>query len=151
MTVPEIVSLTLLAGTVGYAAYGAWRGCIRQLGSVAAFLFGFLGARVFAPTVASALQLPQFLCYVVVFALVFMLVIMLARVLHLTVKMLLMGPVDRLLGALIGAAKWLLLTSLLINLFLMCVPESTAFSASFPQWVMRFAPRLFGLAQTYIN
>lgn len=151
MTTPEIVSVILIAGTVGYAIYGAWRGCIRQLGSVAAFLFGFMGTRIFAPTVAAALQLPLMLCYAVVFALIFLVVIMLARVLHLTVKMLLMGPVDRLLGAIIGAAKWLLMTSLLINLFLMCAPGSAAFSAPLSQWVVKFAPRLFGLAQTYIN
>lgn len=151
MTTPEIVSVTLMVGTIGFAAYGAWRGCIRQLGSVAAFLFGFLGARLFAPKVAAALALPQMVCYLAVFALIFLIVIMLARILHLTVKMLLMGPVNSLLGAVIGAAKWVLLTSLLINLFLMCVPDSTAFCAPVSQWVARFAPRLFGLAQTYIN
>lgn len=151
MTTPETISLVLIAGTVGFAVYGAWRGCIRQIGSVAAFLFGFLGARIFAPAIALKLQLPQLLCYVVVFALVFIVVMLLARALHLTVKFLLMGPVDRLLGAIIGAAKWLLLTSLLINLFLMCVPDSTLFATPVAQWVAKFATRIFGLAQTCLN
>lgn len=151
MTTPEIVNLTLIVGTVGFAAYGAWKGCIRQLGSVAAFLIGFFGSKIFAPTIADRLQLPLMACYAVVFALCFVLVMMIAKVLHLTVKMLLLGPVDRMLGALIGAAKWLLLTSLLIQVFIMCAPETTAFSAPFSTWVGSFAGRLFGLAQSYIN
>lgn len=151
MSTPEIVNLTLIGGTIAFAAYGAWKGFIPQLGSVAAFLLGFLGAKLFAPGVATQLELPLMLCYVIMFAIIFVLTTMLCKVLHLTIKMLLLGPVDRLLGAVIGAAKWLLLTSLLINLFLLCSPESTAFSAPFPQWVGGFAMRLFGLAQSYIS
>ena len=151
MSTPEIINLTLIGGTVAYAAYGAWKGFIPQLGSVAAFLLGFLGARLFGPPVAAQLELPLMLCYVVLFAIVFILTTMLTRVLHLTVKMLLLGPVDRLLGAIIGAAKWLLLTSLLINLFLLCAPDTTAFSAPFAQWVRGFAMRLFGLAQNCLS
>ncbi|MCM1310929.1 MAG: CvpA family protein [Bacteroides sp.] len=147
MATPEIVNLTLICGTVAFAAYGAWKGFIPQLGSVAAFLLGFLGSKLIAPSIASQLEIPVMLCYIVMFAIIFILTIMLCKVLHLTVKMLLLGPVDRLLGAIIGAAKWLLLTSLLINLFLLCAPSTSAFSASFAQWVTKFAMRLFGLAQ----
>lgn len=145
MSTPEIVNLTLITGTVAYAAYGAWKGIIPQLGSVAAFLFGFLGAKLFAPAIAAQLEIPVILCYIVLFAIIFILTVMLCKVLHLTVKMLLLGPVDRLLGAIIGAAKWLLLTSLLINLFLLCAPSSTAFSSPFAQWIAGFATHLFGL------
>lgn len=151
MSTPEIVNLTLIGGTVAYATYGAWKGFIPQLGSVAAFLLGFLGARLFGPQVAAQLELPLMLCYVVLFAIVFIATTIVTKVLHLTVKMLLLGPVDRLLGAIIGAAKWLLLTSLLINLFIMCVPDTTAFSAPFARWVTGFATRLFGLAQNCLS
>lgn len=151
MATPEIVNLTLMVGTVAYAVYGAWKGFIPQLGSVAAFLLGFLGAKLFAPVVAAQLELPLLLCYAVLFAIIFVLTMMLCKILHLTVKMLLLGPVDRLLGATVGAAKWLLLTSLLINLFLLCAPESTAFTAPFSQWTAKFAIRLFGFAQNYIS
>lgn len=150
MSTPEIVNLVLIIGTVAYAGYGAWKGFIPQLGSVAAFLLGFLGAKLLGPGIAAQLELPQMLCYVVMFAIVFILTIMLCKVLHLTVKMLLLGPVDRLLGAITGAAKWLLLTSLLINLFIMCAPDTSAFSTPYAQWVTKFAMRLFGLAQNYI-
>lgn len=151
MATSEIVNLILIGGTILFAIYGAWKGFIPQLGSVAAFLIGFLGAKMIAPGFAAHLSLPLMLCYVIAFAILFVLVMMLTKILHLTVKMLLLGPVDRLLGAIIGAAKWLLLTSLLINLFLLCVPDSTACSAPFAQWVTKFAMRLFGLAQTCLT
>lgn len=151
MTTSAWVGVILIVGTVAYAIYGGWRGAIRQIGSVAAFLIGFLAAQLFGAKTAAALALPPFACYCVIFALAFVLVMVLARVLHLTVKMLLLGAFDRMLGAIIGAAKWLLLTSLLINLFLMCGVPAEPFSARFSQWVTAFMPRLFGLAQTYIS
>lgn len=150
MTPPTIIALTLIAGTIAFAAYGTWRGAIRQIGSIAAFLFAYLGAQLFGHNLAATLSLPPFLSYCIIFTLIFILVMVLTRILRLTVKMILLGTLDRMLGAIIGAAKWLLLTSLLINLFIMCgVPDRT-FASPVAQWVTQFLPRLFGLAQTYI-
>ncbi len=151
MTTPAIVSTVILAGTAVCAAWGMWRGAICQLGSVAAFLFGFLGARLFGTEVARLSGLPQVLCYIIVFALIFVVVMMLARVLKLTVRMLLLGAADRLCGALIGAAKWLLATSIALNLFILCDPHTTALSARPTQWTVELLPRLFGLAQDYLQ
>lgn len=146
MTNAQIIGWVLIFGTIAYAAYGAWRGAVRQAASVLAFLIGFLGARLFAPSLASGLQLPSFFCFALVYALFFTGVMILARVLRLTVKMLLLGPLDRIAGAIVGAIKWLLLTSLLINLLILCAPDTTLFSAPVSRWVADFAPRLFGLA-----
>lgn len=150
MNAITIVNVILIGGLVIMAVYGAWRGCIRQIGSVAGFLLGFLAARLFAPTVTQTFEWPGFLSYALVFSAVFVAVEILARVLRLTVKMLLLGPIDRLLGLLVGAAKWLLFASLLINLIWVC-----GFS---PEWLQtpvaakvgRFAPKLFGLASNYL-
>ncbi len=150
MTAAAWVGVSLIVATVAFAAYGAWRGAIRQIGSVAAFLFGFLAAQLFGANVAAALALPVFACYCIVFAFIFALVVVLARVLRLTVKMLLLGPFDRMLGAVIGAAKWVLLTSLLLNLFIMCGVPAEYFAARFTRWVIEFLPRIFGLAQNYM-
>ncbi|MDE6513716.1 MAG: CvpA family protein [Muribaculaceae bacterium] len=146
MTNAQIISWVLIFGTVAYAAYGAWRGAVRQAASVLAFLIGFLGARLFAPSIAYQLHLPSFFCFALVYALFFTGVMILARVLRMTVRMLLLGPLDRMAGAIIGAIKWLLLTSLLINLLILCAPDSGLFAAPFSRWVANFAPRLFGLA-----
>lgn len=151
MTTQGIINWVLLLGTLGYAIYGGWRGAISQAASVVAFLIGFLGARLFAPSVAEQLQLPPFACFAIVYVLCFLGVKLIAKALHLSVKLLLLGWLNRLLGAVIGAIKWLLLTSLVINLLLMCAPDSTLFTARFSQWTAAFAPRLFGLAMNYIN
>lgn len=131
--------------------YGAWRGGIRQLGSVAAFLLGFLAAKIFAPQVTGLFQWPSAVSYALVFSAVFVVVTILARVLKLTVKMLLLGPIDRLLGLLIGAAKWLLFASLTLNLLWLLGIESSTLHTPVCQWVGRFAETLFGFAQTYIQ
>lgn len=146
MTTAQIISWMLILGTVAYAAYGAWRGAVRQAASVLAFLIGFLGARLFAPPLASALQLPSFFCFALVYALFFIGVMILARVLRLTIKLLLLGALDRILGAIIGAIKWLLATSIILNLLILCAPDTTLLLAPFTRWVSGFAPRLFGLA-----
>lgn len=146
MTTPQIISWVLVLGTVAYAIYGGWRGAISQAASVLAFLIGFFGARIFAPMVAAQLALPPFLCFAIIYAIIYLCIILLAKALRLSVKMLLLGWLDRIIGAVIGAFKWLLLTSVLINLFLLCVPESVLFTAPFSRWVGEFAPRLFGLA-----
>lgn len=151
MTTAHIINWVLILGTVGYAIYGAWRGAIAQAASVLAFLVGFLGARLFAPGLASQLQLPQFACFAIVYFLCFLVVKLIAKALHLTIKALLLEWLNRLLGAIIGAIKWLLLTSLIINLLIMCAPETTLFSAPFSQWVAAFAQHLFGLAINLYN
>ena len=148
MSAPQIVSWVLIVGTVACAIYGGWRGAISQAASVLAFLLGFFGARLFAPTVAAHLALPSILCFAVVYAIIYLCVILVARALRLTVRMLLLGWLDRIIGSIIGDFKWLLVTSLLINVLLLCAPDCAYFSAPYSQWVCGFARRLFGLALT---
>lgn len=151
MTTAQIIGWILILGTVGNAVYGGWRGAISQAATVLSFLIGFLGAKLFAPTLAQHLELPIFACYAIVYILFFLAVKLITKVLHLTVKVLLLEWLNRLLGAIIGAIAWLLITSLIINLLIMCAPETTLFSAPFSQWTAAFAPRLFGLALTLYN
>ncbi len=151
MNFSVIVSIVLILGTIGFAIYGGYRGAIRQVGSVAAFLLGFLGAKLFSPGITRLFEWPQMLSYVIVFVAVYAFVLFLARIMHLTVKMLLLGPLDRLFGALIGAAKWMLFASLLINLIWACGFFPDCFQTPTAHWIGRFAPRIFGFAQGYLN
>ncbi len=151
MTTAQIIGWVLILGTAGNAVYGGWRGAISQAATVLSFLIGLVGAQLFGPALAAKLQLPSFPCYAIVYILCFLVVKLITRVLHLTVKVLLLQWLNRLLGAIIGAITWLLVTSLIINLLIMCAPETTLFSAPFSQWTAAFAPRLFGLALTLYN
>lgn len=145
------MSVILIAGTIAMAIYGAYRGAIRQVGSVAAFLLGFLAAKLFSGRITELFEWPQMLSYVLVFVAVYIFVIFLARIMRLTVKVLLLGPLDRLFGLLIGAAKWMLFASLLINLIWACGFYPESFQTATAQWIARFAPKIFGFARDYLN
>ena len=151
MNFTVIMTVILIAGTVAMAIYGAYRGAIRQVGSVAAFLLGFLAAKLFSPGITRLFEWPQMLSYALVFVAVYISVIFLARILKLTIKMLLLGPLDRLFGFLIGAAKWMLFASLVINLIWACGFSPECFQTPTAHWIGRFAPKIFGLAQAYLN
>lgn len=145
MDAPTVVNLLLLGGTLGMGIYGAYLGGIRQMGSVAAFLLAYLGAKLFAGQLTQMLDWPSYLSYLIVFCTIFIVVIILARVLKLTVKMLMLGPIDRLLGLIIGCIKWLLGASLFINLLWLCGAHPVWLDGTIPQWVGQFVTRLFGI------
>lgn len=151
MNAPTVVNVILIGGTIAMAIYGAYRGAIRQVGSIAAFLLAFLASRLFAGKVTGLFEWPPMISYVLVFATVFICVTILARILRLTVKMLLLGPIDRFFGLLIGAAKWMLLISLLLNLIWACGSHPACLEIPAAQWIGRFAPKLFGLAANYLS
>lgn len=143
MTAAQVVSIILIGGTVAMAIYGGYRGAIRQIGTVAAFLFGFLASKLFAGRLTALFEWHPMISYVLIFTTVFISVMILARILRLTVKMLLLGPVDRLFGLLIGAAEWMLFASLIINLIWALDFHPDCFSTPTAQWIGRFAPKLF--------
>ena len=143
MTVTQIVSIILIGGTIAMAIYGGYRGAIRQIGTVAAFLLGFLASKLFAGQLTAIFEWHPMISYALIFTAVFITVMILARILRFTVKMLLLGPVDRLLGLLIGAAEWMLFASLVINLIWALDFHPDCFSSPTAQWIGRFAPKLF--------
>ncbi len=145
MNAATVMTVILVGGTIAMAIYGAYRGAIRQVGSVAAFLLGFLAAKLFSGRITALFEWPQMLSYVLVFVATFIAVIFFARILRFTVKMMLLGPIDRLLGLLIGAAKWMLFASLFVNLVWACGFYPDCLNIPAAQWIGRFAPKLFGL------
>ena len=145
MTHAQVAELVLICGTIGFGLYGGWRGAIRQLSSVAAFLVAFLAARLFGPQLAAKASIPGFLSYALIFAAFFVGVCVLAKVLRLTVKLLLLGPVDRMLGLLIGALKWIALSSLILNTLEICGMQGDWMQTPIAERFMAFMPWLFGL------
>ncbi len=141
-----VLNVVLIGGTLAMGIYGAYRGGIHQIGSVAAFLLAFFVARVVGGSVAEAVKCPSMVCYAVIFATVFVATTVATRILRLTVKLLLMGPIDRLLGMLIGAAKWVLICSFVLNLAIFAGLHGAALSTPFAKWVVAFLPHLFGIA-----
>lgn len=144
MNSANICDIILIVGAVGFGVYGAWRGVLHQLGSVLAFLLGFLGARMFGSQMAAALNLNAVLSYIIVFMIVYIGVTVIFKVLRFTAKMLLMGPLDRFCGLLVGALKWFLFASIVLNLLYMIEPSWPIFHSKLTAWTIRFVPWLLG-------
>ena len=106
MSAQQIADIVILGGAVAFGVYGMWRGAIRQLGSVAAFLCAFLMARLFGLDMADWLGgVNPMIGYTLVFALVFIGISLIASVLKFTANLLMLGAVDRLAAAYVDPAE----------------------------------------------
>lgn len=153
MTLFDILTLIIVAG-------GAWmgrrQGLVRQVGSVAGFLLGFILCRVFAQPLAGHFTQPgddvqtRLLTTVMTYAVLFMGswvgLRMCSGMLRGLVRTLHIGPVDRVLGAVFKALEWLLLFSLALNLWIMVMPDSRLRTShqGMQQAIVDFAPALLG-------
>lgn len=147
-----IIAITIIAGAIVFAIYGYGAGIIHQVGSLAAFIVGLIGARLLGPAMSMMLNgADEFICAAVIFLVLFTAVMIIVRMLKLTVKMVFLGPVDSLLGAPMGVLKWLLLTSMLLNLFLLKNPETKALDSPVTLWTLKFLPMAVGETQAYYD
>lgn len=148
MSVTDIVILAICALA---AAWGCWRGFIRQLGSFVAILLGIVACQLFGPKVAASLGWQLWITDVVLFLIVYIAVILLSRLIHSASKALLLGPVNRAAGALLGIVKALILASIVLNVWLAFEPKSDIRRGVVTPTVCRIAPKLFGYVAGYIN
>lgn len=144
MSAADITNLILIIGAVGFAAWGTYRGAIRQIGWIAAFLCAFFAAKLFGAGLAEALSISLTVSYIILFIFTFIVITLVFRVLKFTAHLLLMGPIDRAAGLLIGLFKWVFFASLALNILYLCNPRWPIFGASMAVRAMRFAPWLFG-------
>ncbi|MDE5912720.1 MAG: CvpA family protein [Muribaculaceae bacterium] len=151
MTPQNITDIIMIIGAVGFACWGAWRGAIRQIGWLAAFLCSFFVAKICGPGLASALGISLIISYIALFVMAFIVVSLIFRLLRFTVHLLLMGPLDRAAGLVAGIFKWLLFASLLLNILFMCNPRWPIFGSVLASRAMHLVPWLFGVARGYIG
>ncbi|MDE7388360.1 MAG: CvpA family protein [Muribaculaceae bacterium] len=144
MSAADVTNIVLIIGAVGFGAWGIYRGLIRQIGWIAAFLCAFFAAKLFGPGLASAISIGLTLSYILLFIFTFIVITLVFRVLRFTAHLLLLGPIDRAAGMLAGLFKWVFFASLTLNLLHMCNPRWPIFGASLAAKAMRFAPWLFG-------
>lgn len=150
--IPEnVTDIILIVSAVGFAGWGIYRGAIRQIGWIAAFLCSFFMARMFGQRCAEAMDIDVIIAYIAVFIAVFIIVSILFRVLKFTAHLLLMGPLDRAAGMLVALFKWGFCASLLLNIFYLCNPHWPIFSSVLASHTMKFAPKIFGLATGYLS
>lgn len=156
MATTDIVLLVL---AVAACALGAWRGAVRQIGVVLAFVLALLVCRGFGTQVARIVLPPsvasdagmQWAVYVVLFVLVFVAVVLLARLVHASFSVARMGLLDRIAGALMQLAIWLIAGSVLLNVYFAAVPADRARFADGKPWrtlAVEAAPTLLGYIAT---
>lgn len=156
MTALDVIILTVFVGAV---AVGFYRGVIVQVGAVAALLAAVvlsrLGGDVLAGIFASP-EAPSVFDTVVAKAVLFILGYVGVRVVAALCKKathaLSLGGVDRLAGALFCLFQWMLVLSLLINLWLVIKPGtpleelSTLANGHAAPAIARLAPAVLGWA-----
>jgi membrane protein required for colicin V production len=111
-----VVDWVLLGVLLASLALGAWRGLVFEVLSVAGWLAAFVMAQVLAPQVATWLPMGNAsapLRHAAAFALVFVLTVFAAGLLAWLVKKMVeavgLRPIDRVLGALFGLLRGMLL------------------------------------------
>lgn len=135
----SFIDLLILAVAAGSVIFGLTKGFIRQAGSIAGIIAGIALARVAGGGVGSLYggMLPESFVEtaagqyaigvagrVTVLVLVYFIVLFLAKSLKTVAHALLMGPLDRALGAVLGMFQWFFGLSVLLNLYAAFSPET---------------------------
>ena len=164
MSFLDILILVILAGSL---LYGFKKGLIKQIGSVAAIVLGIIAARILGGAIGAlfGLILPvsfveteagQFAISIMgrvsVFVLIYCVVLFLAKSLKFLAHLLLMGPIDRALGAVMAMVQWFLAFSVILNIYAAFNPDTLLTNHSqlagglALEAIISFAPMLLGSA-----
>ena len=106
----------ILVGLVVSVAWGAWRGLVREVISVAAWVLAFLGANYFGTPLAEVLpasvptpELRILIGFVAVFVVILAVCTLLGQFLRKLVKIAGLGELDHVLGGMFGVARALVI------------------------------------------
>lgn len=113
---------------------GFMKGLLSQIGQIAGLIIGVLASRALTPGLLLMLSadadtepasmFTTVLCYILVYLAAYFSVVLVARLLKLVVKVVCLGIIDRLAGAVFKLLKWLLVMSLAYNLLVTAYPAS---------------------------
>ncbi len=161
------ITILILVVLVAALANGFRRGIVSEIGSLCAIVLALLACRVLGATAtdvaarimgvsADAGSMTAYSAAIVghgaLFLGVWLLVGMLARLLRGAVRLVFLGWLDRLLGALFCGVKWMLVLSLVLNVVHLIWPNAAMWTPE--KWgelikgVLEFAPWLFGVIVT---
>ncbi|MEO8717801.1 MAG: CvpA family protein [Burkholderiales bacterium] len=106
----------ILAGLLISIAWGAWRGLVREVISVAAWVLAFLGANYFGGPLAEVMpesvptpELRILIAFVAVFIVILAVCTLVGQFLRKLVKVAGLGELDHVLGGMFGAARALVI------------------------------------------
>ncbi|MDE7397128.1 MAG: CvpA family protein [Muribaculum sp.] len=165
MSVIDIILIIVLAVSI---IYGAIKGLISQIASLGGIIGGIIACRLLGPATGDWLMelMPHTFSspttariagYILLFLLVYFTIGAIASLARKFTKAILLGWLDHLLGAVFSCFKWLLIVSIILNLWHMVWPEATVFHSStlmdgdlFPA-IMKLAPATLGFAIDQLN
>lgn len=139
---------------VAGAALGFRRGLIAQAGQIIALMGGIMACRVLGPRAVELLS-PEIpapvadtaLAYALLFIAAYFIILLVARLIRGVISAVHLGVLDRLAGAVFKAFVWLLLLSVLLNVWAALIPGSDLTDTrAHPRraFIMRLAPAING-------
>lgn len=140
------------------AIWGYIQGFVQQIGSVAGIIVAIIVCRVFGSEAAaftcsdlapgSDATFVTILTYIALGLVAYLGTWLLARMLRGLIRGLHLGIIDKIAGAVYKVLLWLIVVSLVYNLYLCVVPGNAPASSSsedvWKQRVLKFAPEIFG-------
>ena len=165
MTVLDIVIVIIF---VVAAVIGFRKGFITQLGSLAAIVIAIFACRLLGgqvtelispaspdvPEAQEANSFPHYITTMVAYGVVYLVayyaVVLVAKLLRLVARTVMLGPLDRIGGALVSVVKWFIPVSLVLNLYIAMYPncnlaEKSHLCGGQPVvWIVELAPKILG-------
>lgn len=156
MTVLDVIILIVLVGSL---AYGFWKGMIVQAGALAGILLGILACRTLGLPLARVIatdgavdNVDLIVAKVILFVIAYLGVRFFASLLKRITHALAMGALDRLAGMVFSFFQWMLVLSILLNLWFMLKPTPTVAQMTtlgnghLGIWIVSLAPKVLGWA-----
>lgn len=136
------------------AGFGWYKGFLKQAAQVAGLILGIAACRIFGSRLATALcggepsgadtVLYYVMAYVVLFLVVYVLVSLCSRLLKGVLNTLKVGVLNRIGGAIFNVCKWMLLVSLLLNMWVAVSPSTQLKDSKTFSYTLGFGPWLLG-------
>ncbi|MDE6189992.1 MAG: CvpA family protein [Muribaculum sp.] len=159
MTTIDIILLIIIGASL---VLGLYKGIIAQIASIGGVVLGIIACRFFATDIGSMYMswapdtfsnetLANIAGGITVYLVVYFGIGLFASLLRRITDTLMAGWLDHMLGGIFGIFKWLILTSVFLNLFYMIAPHCVIFHSSAIAsgklfvFVMQLAPKLFGV------
>lgn len=146
----------ILVAAVGIiaAALGFYRGLLAQVGQILGLVGAVMACRILGPVVASWLNGAEpdtaadiAIGYAITFIVVYFAIVIIFRLVRGVVHGVHLGCLDRVAGAVFKAGVWMLILSVLLNVWAVLAPgNDLTDTAAHPKraYVMRIAPALCG-------
>lgn len=167
MTAIDIILLLIftVAAWVGFR-----KGFITQLGSVAAIIVAIVACRMFGASLEASIlgEYPDWnsgfsrygvsiIANALIYVIVYYAVVIISKFLKAITHAILLGPLDRIAGAIFSVGKYGLVVSLILNLYIVLFPDTSLLADSrladgkAVEAVVGFAPKVFDAINPFDN